>query len=218
MGSIWRTKENEKVELIQGKTPHSTYDVFHKSLIREIASALGLSYEFLTLDFSSNQDARGLLLVHNSIKAYQKWIINSWLQRVWNWRIAKFVKEGAIKSAPLDARGVSEFYKVRYELPAYEWTETANEVSDNEKEFAMGVTNLSRIAKKKGDEIEDILGEKAKEISLAHKLAKEANEANGGETNIVWRDLISPSIAGLINKEQTKADTERAEKEDNAKE
>jgi lambda family phage portal protein len=207
IGTIWRLKPDEDVKFLEGKTPHETYATFRKELIRSICSAVGISYEFALLDFTaSNGDRSGLLLTQKSIEGYQNWIAR-YMRRIWNWRIAAAIKNGELSPAPLDANGVSEWYKVEWQYPDFSWVLDPNRESvNNQINYAMGTTTIADIVHKQGQEVEDVLARKAKEISLAHRLAQEENKLNKGETALTWRDIIAPTTAGLVSTAQTQAD------------
>lgn len=129
------------------------------------------------------------------------------MRRIWNWRIAAAIKNGELSPAPLDANGVSEWYKVEWQYPDFSWVLDPNRESvNNQINYAMGTTTIADIVHKQGQEVEDVLARKAKEISLAHRLAQEENKLNKGETALTWRDIIAPTTAGLVSTAQTQAD------------
>lgn len=181
----------EEPKSLASNTPNSQYDSFVRSTLRMIGSALGIPYEFLMLDFSTGSFASqrvALLQTHRRFSSYQNWLVNRFLQRVWNWRIAKAIKAGQLPQAPVDSRGISEWYKVDWIFPEFGWTDPHREAQGQLMEYRMSTNTLSMMAKAKGRDPGDMLREKAGDIALADKVAKEINAANG--TTLTWRDLI----------------------------
>ena len=211
IGTIWRLQPDEDIKYPASVTPHETYQTFRRELIRSICAAVGVSYEFAMLDFTgSNGDRSGLLLTQKSIENYQDWVAR-YMRRLWNWRIAAAIKNGDLAPAPVDANKVSEWYKVEWQYPDFSWVLDPNRESiNNQINYGMGTTTLGDIVHKQGQDIEDVLTRKAQEISLAHKLAKQTNEENSGETAVTWRDLIGPTVPGLVTSAQTNADQQAA--------
>jgi lambda family phage portal protein len=190
-GQNYYGQTGETPESLASNTPNSQYESFVRNTLRAIGGALGIPYEFLILDFSQGSFASqrvGLLQTHRRFHALQLWLTNRFLQRVWNWRIAKAIKAGELPQAPIDARGVSEWYKVDWIYPEFGWSDPHREAQSQLMEYRMGTNTLTMMAKSKGRDPEEILREKGKDIASADRVAKEINAANG--TALTWRDLI----------------------------
>jgi len=189
-------RPGEDVKSLASNTPNSTYLPFMEKSIRLIGSALGLPYEFILLDFSTGNYASSraaLLQTYRTFSDWQMWLSNSLLQRVWNWRIAKAVKNKMLPPAPI-VNGVSEWYKVEWAFPEFGWVDPQNEAQANLLEYQLCTNTITQMNRKKGRDVEDVMREKGKEFAFAQRIAEEINAENG--TNLTWKDLISAQIPG----------------------
>ena len=190
-GQTYYMKPGESVESLASTTPNSQFVPYSEQMLRMIGAALSIPYEFLVLDFkqgSFSASRAALMQTYRTFSMWQSWLVDTLLQRTWNWRIAKAIREGDLPPAPLDTRGVSQWYKVRWSLPDYGWIDPKAEATSNEKEFALGTASITSIAAKRGRDGEEVLREKANDIATAHRIADEINQLHG--TSIGWRDII----------------------------
>lgn len=188
---------NEDVKLLGTDTPGASYTDHNVYLLKLTASALSLPYEFLTLDFSQGSGANNraaLLQTHKVFNTWQSWLVDKFLQRIWNWRIAKAIKAGELPPAPIDERGFSEWYKVDWQGPEYGWTDPQKESAANLADFKMGSRSLSDITRKSGKDAEDVLRQKGRDLAAAVRIAAELNAEHG--TSLTWRDLIDVAMPG----------------------
>lgn len=188
-------RPGESVESLSSNTPNAEYFEFTRLSLRIIGSALCLPYEFLLLDFSQgnfSSSRAALLQTYRTFSGWQEWTskIN---QRIWNWRIAKAIKEKQIRPAPI-SNGVSEWYKVEWSFPEFGWVDPQAEATTAQIEYNMGVNTLSAITRKKGRDAEDVLREKGNDIATAIRVADQINKEHG--TSITWRDLIASTMPG----------------------
>jgi hypothetical protein len=123
------------------------------------------------------------------------------LQPVWNWRIAKAIKEGQLPPAPVDARGVSEWYKVRWQTPEFGWVDPQSENQGHILAINAGASSLTEWCGKRGRDAEDVLREKGADINNAIIIADEINKANPGAA-VTWRDMITTNLPGQLTKQQ----------------
>ena len=210
-GEIHYLRKGEKMLEIGNATPGTNFDPFTEKILRMVGAALGLPYEFVLLDFSEgsfSSSRAALLQAYKVFDSWQQWLINSFLQPVWNWRIAKAIKAGELPPAPVDKRGVSEWYRVQWQTPEREWVDPQSDVQANTIEIASGVSSITQWARKKGRDAEDVLAEKGKDIANAVRIAAEINAEHG--TSITWRDLITLGIPGQVTSAQANEDKQQA--------
>lgn len=191
-GQTYYMRPGEKVESLASATPNATLVPFIEHMLRTIGAAIGLPYEFLLLDFkggSFSASRAALMTTYRTFQTNQTWLVDSFLQRAWNWRIAKAIKNGEISPAPVDARGVSEWYKVRWQFPRHDWIDPLKQVTADETDIRLGVSTWSSVAATRGRDAEDVFIEKAQDISDAIRVAKEISDATGEP--ISWRDIVS---------------------------
>lgn len=204
-GQIHYGRKGDKMHEIGNVTPGNTFDPFTERILRMIGAALGLPYEFVLLDFSEgsfSSSRAALLQTYRTFNNWQQWLIQCFLQPVWNWRIAKAVKNGELPQAPVDLMGVSEWYKVQWQTPEFGWVDPQSEAQAHTIEISSGVSSLTQWARKKGHDAEEMLAEKGRDIANAVRIAAEINKEHG--TAITWRDLITLGIPGQVTGAQVK--------------
>lgn len=198
-GEIHYLRKGEKMNEIGNVTPGQTFDPFVEKMLRMIGASLGLPYEFVLLDFSQgsfSSSRAALMQTYRTFENWQQWLIIGFLQPIWNWRIAKAIKDGDLRMAPVDSRGVSEWYKVQWQTPEYEWIDPQAEAQARTIEIAAGASSLTQWTRKKGRDAQDVLKEKGTDIANAIKIAADINEQHG--TAITWKDLITLGMPGQV--------------------
>lgn len=192
-GQNYYLRPGEKIESLASNTPNGQFLGYTEMLLRIIGAAISLPYEFLLLDFkggSFSASRAALMTTYRTFSMWQRWLIDGMLQRLWNWRIAKAIREGDIRPAPVDRRtGWSTWYKVAWATPRYDWLDPRAEANANAAKYALGAETLTSIVHATGRDIEDVMREKAGEIRRAMALAAEI-AAETGQTNLTWRDII----------------------------
>lgn len=210
-GMVKRLKDNEVLEVVESKTPSSVFPDYSELLIRMIGVAVSLPYEFLFLDFSKgnySSSRAGLIQAYRTFRAEQQWLTSRKMQRLWNWRIAKAMKNGELSRAPV-VNGISEWFKVEWSYPEFAWVDPQSEAQGKILEYNMGVTTLTDVCQMKGRDYEDQLNTKAAEIEKAATKAKEMNAKLG--TSLTYQDFISTNIPGSkANQPTTTRPEERA--------
>lgn len=214
-GQNYYMKNGERIESLASNTPNPQYVQFCEMILRIIASALSLPYEFLVLDFkqgSFSASRAALMTTYRTFSMWQGWIIDGMMRRLWNWRIAKAIKSGDLPPAPIDSRGYSEWYKVRWSTPSYDWIDPRAEAIGQRMNYQLGVETITSICYAKGRDSEDVLREKAEDIATADRVAKEINSKQG--TSLTWRDLIEVGNASMVKAAATSPDKQDDEEDD----
>jgi lambda family phage portal protein len=202
-GEIHYLRTNEEMTPIGSNTPGNQFPAFTERIVRIVGAALGLPYEFVMLDFSMgsfSSSRAALLQTYRTFESWQRWLINGMLQPIWNWRIAKAIKEGELPPAPVDSRGVSEWYKVRWQTPEFGWVDPQAENQGHILAINAGASTLSEWCGKRGRDAEDVLREKGHDIATAIEVANSINKQYG--TTLTWRDLIITNLPGQVSKQQ----------------
>ena len=198
-GEIHYLRKGEKLSRIGNDTPGAQFDPFVEKCLRLIGAALGLPYEFVLLDFSQgsfSSSRAALLQTYRTFESWQQWLEFCFLQPTWNWVIAKAIKSGALRPAPVDSRGVSEWYKVQWQAPEFGWVDPQNETQAHILKIGAGAESLTQWALKDGKDAEEMLTEKGRDIATAARIAGEINAQHG--TNITWKDLITLGMPGQV--------------------
>ena len=190
-------RQGESVNVIGDDAPGANYIDHNVLLLKLVGAALSIPYQFLVMDFgdgSLGSNRVALLQTYRTFENWQQWLIDRFLQRLWNWRIAKAIKAGELPPAPVDARGFSEWYKVAWVGPEFSWIDPQKEAAANLAEFKLGISSITSFARKRGKDGEDVMREKAKDIATAQRIAGEVNATEG--TQLTWRDIIDIAQPG----------------------
>jgi capsid protein len=116
------------------------------------------------------------------------------MQRVWNWRISKAIKEKQLPPAPKDTAGNSTWYRVQWSHPEWEWVDPQGRQQGDLLAFQMGVKSHTEMTRKRGRDTEDVLREKAKDMLTAQRLEQEYGLPPGS--------LITAQIPGQTQVQQ----------------
>ena len=127
---------------------------------RIISAGVGMPYEvvahiYTNGSYTANRAAR---------TDFKKFIMGRWEwrnkvlnQRVYNWAIAKAIKQGLLPPAPIGANGRSEFSKCTWTLPHFPQIDEGKEIAADIKQWGAAVTSLSDLAQEQGRTRIDLL-------------------------------------------------------------
>jgi lambda family phage portal protein len=194
-GQNYYLKPGEDVIPLGVTQPGSSFLSYSEMLLRIIGAALGLPYEFLLLDFSKgsySSSRAALLQTYRTFTSWQEWMDRA-MQRTWNWRIAKAIKAKELPPAPLDSRGISEWYRVQWSHPEWEWVDPQNQQQSDLMAFQLGAKSHSEITRKRGRDTEDVLREKARDMQTAARLEAEYNLPPGSLINAQIPGQVQPT-------------------------
>jgi capsid protein len=185
-----------------------------KLMLRLMASALGVSLEFLLAQFDSSYSASRAAMMNDrrTLDMWRAWLQDTVLHRLWNWRIAVAIRDGDLPPAPLDYRGVSEWYKVQWAPPELDWIDPLKQEQARQAAWRLGTGSITKFAREQGKDADEILGEKTGDIVTAHQKAQEAMAANPGLV-LTWKDVIDAGVPGAQTTTE-KGKTEPATEDD----
>jgi lambda family phage portal protein len=194
-GDIMEGFPNEDFDMKASPTPNAQHIPFVKMHYAIIAAGLGFPYEFLTLDLAGLDFSRQkgmLLLVNHAVRPWKHWLIEKFLQPVWNWRIAMEMAPGrALSPAPVDAQGISEWAKVDWHPPEELWIDRQQAMQADIMEVQAAQATWSQAAKRRGYDFEKQLEQKADDIDLVNKIA--------AAHNLDPEDLLMAVIPGQVS-------------------
>ena len=197
-GQTWRLGPNDDVGPIESRTPNSQHVAYMEHQLRAVAAALNLPYEYLMLIFTAGSfSAQRAAMLHaqHTFRQIHQMVIRTFLQRLWNWRVAKAIKTGRLPPAPVDDRGVSQWFHVDWSLPWFGWVNPKDERAANMAAWNMGSTSLKAITRTEGGDREIILREKQEDIEIAIQRARELNERYPG-AGVTWQHMINTNTPG----------------------
>jgi len=176
-GQILEGFPGDDIDLKHSPTPGNTHIPYMQLQYGLCACALDTPYEFLTLDFSKANLSRMkgiLLLVNKSIRNRQRWIIDSMLRPLWNWRIAMAMRPGGeLPPAPTTADGRSQWDWVDWQPPEEPWVDRQESQQSDVLEIQAALSSFSRASKRRGNNFEQILRERAAEETMIDRISEE---------------------------------------------
>lgn len=186
-GMIYELEEGQSLQPFLNSQPGGEYAPFVEVNLKFIGMALRLPYEFLLQyfggsTFSSSKAA--LEQVHVTVGSWQDWLEDSLIRPVMAWRIAKAISDGDLDPAPVDEAGRSEWDLWEWQRPAVMWLDPQGAVQSEMQEIRMGVKTLSDAAAARGNDLEDVLRRRAKELALAARIEKENGLQPGSLSDI----------------------------------
>lgn len=151
--------------------PNAEFDPFTRAVLQSMAVGSRVSHMTFTGDLrGANYSSMraGLLPERDAWRLLHGWFTRSFHRRVYGAWLRASVLAGAINVAPRDLDRVRR--AVRWMPRGFPWVDPAGELDAAQKEVAMGINTLTRLAAERGRDIEDLFKERAREIELAKKL------------------------------------------------
>jgi lambda family phage portal protein len=202
-GMFYELFPNEDVVNLSSNIPNVQHIPYMQWQLALASQALGVPYEFFTLDFSKCDYSRMkgvLLFVNHALRPWRRWLAENMDQRLWNWRIAKAIKDGDLAPAPTEVRNgvrVSEWYKVDWQPPEELWIDRQESNQADTLEYQAGLTTHAAMAGRRGLDSEDTLRAKAREMKLVMRIEAEEGLPPGS--------LMRMQIPGQVDPNATTA-------------
>lgn len=195
-GQVMEMFPNEDLDLKVSPTPGAQHIPYMKLQIMLAGTALDFPYEFWTLDFSNADFSRQKAILRMVYKTVNRsWVpwLRSGMQRWWNWRIAKAIKDGVLPPAPTEKNAagmdVSQWYRVEWHAPEEIVTDRQEANQADLMEYQLGITPLSMIVKRRGPaSLEDRLRMKAEDETLIDRVSAET----GVPRERLVKDVVIP--------------------------
>lgn len=192
-GVMQYLRPGEQVEFSDPKDVGAMYEVFMRVQHRTIASALGILYEQMTGDYSNVNDRTWRAAMNDFKRRVEQWqhqlVVFQFCRPVAKRWIELATLTGALKS--LDpARTVPEWMPQRWP-----YINPVQDVTAQEREVLAGFTSRTRVVSERGDSVDAIDAEIAKDNKRAHDLML---STDGTVQNVV----PSAAVDGPLNPEQ----------------
>ena len=172
---VMEGEHGDEVKGLDLKSPGSNYTPFMKLQLQWIGACLGLPYEFVMMVFegTSFSGSKALMMqAGRTVENWQFWLVDNFLQPTRTWRIAKAIKEGRLPLAPVDERGVSEWYKCIWQPPPMDWIDPHGQMQTDMQEYLIGATDLATIGRRRGKAWEQVAISKARELKRLDEIAR----------------------------------------------
>ena len=204
------------IELIESKSPNSSYTTHMVEEAKLVAAACNIPYEYLMMIFTAgsyNAQKGARLAFSDTCNRRAKYAEKRMLQRVWNWRIAKAIKAGELPPAPTrerwDGLKISEWNKVEWAAPRFRDIDMAKDVSARSAAWAAGQQSL----RDQRTNPYQVLRDKVEDIVRADEMAHEANKRLKTAT-VNWHHILNAGVPGMTVPDADLEDTSSDEADD----
>lgn len=169
-GMIPRVKTGESVDSFRSDRPNNNLIPFTDALIRSASVGLGLPYEFC-YDASQLAGTAQRFVMAKAARRFeqrQATIINRFLNRTWRYVIAKAIKRGEIQNAPQD------WWPVVWQTPRKITVDNGRDSTQDREDYKIGFRSISDICGERGDDWQEVITQKIRELSWVKKQAETA--------------------------------------------
>jgi lambda family phage portal protein len=170
-GEFWELPEGLDFAAFDPGYPNAEYDGFKKSIEREIASGLGVSYTELANDFSGVSYSAGQIGVHGDISFWQdlqQFWIDAFEEPVYREWLLMAITAGALR---LPITKITKFQRVKFQPPRRKHIDP-KKTADAQNIALSGMTrDIFDICAENGTDFEDVV----ESMSRAAELLKEHN-------------------------------------------
>jgi lambda family phage portal protein len=174
-GIVAHLAPGEKINFVTPNRPTAAIDPFMRLMLREVAAGIGVSYESLSRDYAQSNYSSSRLAVlddRDLWRVLQQWFIRSIrepLHREW---LRQAVLAGAIPEISPEEymQNPMKFEAVKFKPRGWSWIDPASEVESFVKAIRCGLTTTTDVIAQtaNGDDIEDMLERRARELELMH--------------------------------------------------
>ncbi len=196
IGQVW---DGNKVDLIESKSPNSTYTPHMVEEGKAVAASCDIPYEYLMMIFTAgsyNAQKGARLAFGDTCRRRAAFVGKLFHQRTWNWRIAKAIKDGDLPPAPATVRpdGIrrSEWYRVEWGMPRFQDIDLGRDVSAKSAAWAAGQQSL----RDQRENPYQVLADKAEDIRRADLIAQKLNKKLG-TGQITWQHILNAGVPGM---------------------
>ncbi len=179
-----------KITIASPKEVGDTYEAFIKSMLREIAAGIGVTYEGMTGDLTGvnySSIRAGLVKFRRACRMVQEnLVIFQWSRPLWKAFIEACVFAGHI-SAEDYAANQREYLNVVWRFPKWEWVDPLKDVQADVREVLAGLASRSEKIAERGRSAEDVDEEikrdQDREKKLGIEIGGSGSEAVPGATD-----------------------------------
>jgi lambda family phage portal protein len=147
--------------------PAAAFPNFVITLLRQVATGLGVSYNALASDLTGvnySSMRSGLLIERDLWRRLQQWLIESFLQPTFESWLKMALLSGELV---LDSRDPSKFLAGKWEPRGWQWVDPLKDVQAAILGIGAGLTSRDAVVSEKGEDVEEIFEALKEEQELA---------------------------------------------------
>jgi len=169
-GTFHQLPTGVNLEMFDPQYPNNEFEGFHKSLLKGIASGLGISYTALCNDLESTSYSsirQGALEERDFYREVQNFLIEHFVRPVFESWLASAME---IRSFDIPVSQYDRFADAAsFRGKAWSWVDPQKEMNAAINGMKAGVLSLSHVAAQYGKDVEDLLAEIQRDRTLAEE-------------------------------------------------
>lgn len=166
----------EKIGSISPARPNTAFSAFQETCLRNIASALGLSYEQLSQDWSKTNysSARAALMeVWKHLMRDREIFISGFMTQIYALWLEEAIDRGIVQ-VPANAPGFwdarAAWTKCKWIGPPRGWVDPAKEITAAAMRLELGISTLEDECAEQGKDYEEVLVQRKRELQMMREL------------------------------------------------
>lgn len=171
-GMIKYTNPGEKVTPFTPSQPQNQFGEFTKQILMTAANAVDVPYEVFANDWAglNYSNARTVLLqAYLAFRIYQRFMINHLCIPVWENFVSDCVAAGQVEAPGFGVRK-EDYFEVSWVPPGWQWVDPLKESQAATNDIENLITTLSDTLAGRGDDWEEKLEQRARELKRINEL------------------------------------------------
>jgi hypothetical protein len=204
-GTFWWMKRGDDVKSLRSETPNAQYEGFYALILRMISAGMSVPPEFFLLDFRGLSWSTAKAVIQsagNTVTGRHEWLVKKVVKPSISFALMKGIETRQIRRPPVESNGKSQLFRMRFNVPGYQWIQEAEYYDGKKAGWNMAITNLDEIARQKGKTRDQLLDAKNADIEAAIIRAKALSEKHG--VAVSWEQYINAGVPGVTFQPQPK--------------
>ena len=169
-GTIQQLPSGSDFKKFDTSHPTTAFDPFIKSILRQISAGLNVSYNDLSMDYSSvnySSLRQASLNDRDYYKTVQQFVINHFCKPVYESWLKMYLTSSDEQLSPLPMSKYNKFNDTVFIPRAFDWIDPLKEMNANVVGLKAGVVSLQDVVSKTGRDVEEHFEQLQKEKKLA---------------------------------------------------
>ena len=197
--------QGQQVNIPDMDSPSGEFEPFMRSMLRSMASGIGVSYESLSRDYStSNYSSSRLALIEDraQFRTLQNYLIENFHSRVFETFLDMAVLSGALNLPTFDAEP-ERYRRVKWIPRSFDWVDPLKECQANKEAVKAGFKTQAQVLMEQGYDLEEVLNARKSEVEQA----KELGLTFDTDAEIDVKKDLSTKVSGNNNSESNGGET-----------
>lgn len=188
---LWWLRPNESVTTLVPSTPSTSIVSYEEHLVRTMSCALGIPYEFWSLDLrnlSWSTANATVKLAGDRFREIHRWAVREIVRPILDWRILLAIARRELPQPPVrmgfDGLARSQFDAYRIAPPEYLWASEREHLEAAKLAQQMGMPALNALAAERGLTMDEVLDAREAELVDLYRRAARVSGLTGAQVSI----------------------------------